>query len=125
MWVPMLPVQLSVGHGPKTHRIEAIVDSGAADTLFHADIAKVLSIKLDKGPKGEIGGVAPGVKIDVYYHSVKLWVGTGMVPIMAGFSPNLTVAALLGRRGFFEHYIVTFDPSATPPGFDIQRVGRA
>ena len=121
----MLPVQLSHGHGAKSHRIEAIVDSGAHDCLFHAQIGEALGLKITKGVHSSTGGVAHGVKIDVYYHHVNLWVGAGMVKIVAGFSDDLSVAALLGRRGFFENYIVTFDPSATPPGFEIQRVGRA
>ena len=54
-----------------------------------------------------------------------MWVGAGMIRIRAGFAPHMSIGAILGRRGFFEHFVVTFDPSATPPGFDIQRVGRA
>jgi hypothetical protein len=61
----------------------------------------------------------------VYFHDVNLWVGADMLRITAGFSPQMSVAAVLGRRGFFEHFIVTFDPSGTPAGFDIQRLGRA
>jgi len=48
-----------------------------------------------------------------------------MLKIRAGFVRDLPVAGLLGRRGFFENFIITFDPSATQPGFDIQRLGRA
>jgi hypothetical protein len=48
-----------------------------------------------------------------------------MIQIKAGFSPRLSVAGLLGRRGFFENFIIKFDPSATPPGFEILRLGRA
>jgi len=84
-----------------------------------------MGIQLEKGAKGEMVGAARGSKFDVYYHAVNLWVGAGMVKITVGFSTQVSMAALLGRRGFFENYIVTFDPSATPPGFEIQRVGRA
>jgi hypothetical protein len=48
-----------------------------------------------------------------------------MLRIRAGFVDNLPVAGLLGRRGFFENFIITFDPSAEPPGFDLERLGRA
>jgi hypothetical protein len=65
------------------------------------------------------------VKIDVYYHAINLWVGTGMIKIMAGFAPDLSIGAILGRHSFFDNYIVTFDPSNNPPGFEITRVGRA
>lgn len=123
--MPLLPVRLSSGHSRQTPRIEALIDSGAADCLFRADIGTFLGINVEKGIKGVMSGVAAGVKIDVYYHDVNLWVGVDMIKIRAGFSAEMSVAALLGRRGFFENFIVTFDPSATPPGFDIQRLGRA
>jgi hypothetical protein len=30
-WAPILPIRLSYGHGKQTPRIEALIDSGAAD----------------------------------------------------------------------------------------------
>jgi hypothetical protein len=84
-----------------------------------------LGLDVLKGVHSTIGGIVPGARIDVYYHDVSLWVGTGMIRIRAGFALQITAAALLGRHGFFEHYIVKFDPSAEPPGFDIERLGRA
>ena len=93
--------------------------------MFHADIGRSLLIKIEKGVKGEVGGVAPGVRVDAYFHDVNLWVGADILKIRAGFVEKLPVAGLLGRRGFFENFIVTFDPSASPPGFELQRLGRA
>ena len=124
-WVPILPVRLSSGHSRQTPRLEAIVDSGAADCLFQASIAAYLGLRLERGIKGTAAGIAAGVRIDVYYHDINLWVGADMIRITAGFASALPVAALLGRHGFFENFIITFDPSASPPGFEIQRVGRA
>jgi len=121
----MVPVCVSYGHGAKTSRIEALVDSGSDDTLFNASIADALKIKLEKGPMSKLGGIAVGAQIDVYYHKVKLWVGIDVVEIVAGFSRQMSVGAILGRRGFFENYSVKFDPSANPPGIEIERIGRA
>jgi hypothetical protein len=121
----MLPVRLSHGHGRQTPRIEALVDSGAADCLFGADIADFLQIKLDKGVQGSMGGLVDGPRITTYYHDVNLWVGADMIRIRAAFANGMSVRAILGRRGFFENFVITFDPAATPPGFDIQRLGRA
>jgi hypothetical protein len=124
-WLPVLPVRLSYGHGKQTPRIEALVDSGAANCLFRADICPFIGITLKDGVHGITRGIIPHQKIDVYYHDIKLWVGADMIQIKAGFADRLSVGALLGRRGFFENFIVTFDPSANPPGFEIQRLGRA
>ena len=124
-WIPVVPVRLSYGHGPQSRRFEALIDSGAADCLFHADIASALQIKIDRGTKADVAGIVRGIKVDAYFHDVSLWVGAGTIRIKAGFVKGLPVAGLLGRRGFFENFIVTFDPSATPPGFDLERLGRA
>src|ERR1043166_3120741 len=35
--------------------------------------------------------------------------------VMAGFSPQLSVAGLLGQVGFFDNFIVTFDYTPHPP----------
>jgi hypothetical protein len=104
---------------------ETLVDSGADACIFNASICNALQLELTRGIHGLMGGVAGGVQIDVWYHDVKLWVGADMLKIRAGFCERLPIAGLLGRRGFFEHHIVTFDPSANPPGFEIQRIGRA
>jgi hypothetical protein len=124
-WMPMLPIKLSYGHGRQTPRIEALVDSGATDCLFSADIAAFLNIKLEKGVHSTMGGLVDGPKIDIYYHDVNLWVGADKIRIRAAFANGMSIKAILGRRGFFENFIITFDPAATPPGFDIQRLGRA
>jgi hypothetical protein len=124
-WLPILPIKLSHGHSRQTPRLEALVDSGAADTLFRADIGTFLGIDVESGIKTTLGGFVVGSRTDVHYHRVTLWVGEDAITITAGFVSKLSVAAILGRRGFFEYFIVTFDPSATPPGFDIQRLGRA
>lgn len=123
--MPILPVRLSYGHGKQTPRIEALIDSGAPDCIFGADIATFLNIKLEKGIAGTMGGLVAGPRIPVYYHDVNLWVGADMIRIKAGFGAGMSLRAILGRRGFFENFIITFDPSASPPGFDIQRLGRA
>src|ERR1039457_1012771 len=76
------------------------------------------------GLKGDLGGVVGGAKGEVYYHKVKLCIGTHMILINAGFSEKLSVAALLGRHGFFEHFSVLFDRRTIHPGFEITRIYR-
>ena len=126
-WLPILNVQINnpAKHSPPTRRFEALIDSGSADTLFRSDIGRAIGLQIEHGVKGLVGGIVPGAKIEVCFHDVGLWVGADRIKIRAGFCDNLAVGAILGRRGFFEHFIITFDPSANPPGFDIQRLGRA
>lgn len=120
----MLTVSLVIGH-TTTRRFEAIVDSGSVSCLFHADIGKAHGLKLDSGKKGPLAGVIGGAGGEVYYHQVKLAVPGSIIPIVAGFSEQLSVAAILGRHGFFEHYVLTFDPQNNPPGLNLERFYRA
>jgi hypothetical protein len=98
--MPFLTVSLLIGHAP-TKKFEAIVDSGSCTCLFHADIGKAHGLKLRDGAKGFLGGVVGGAKGEVYYHKVKLCVGTQMIPINAGFSENLSVTAFLRAPRLF------------------------
>ena len=123
-WMPYLPVRLSVTDGTPTPRIEALIDSGSAYTLFRADIGLALGLDVTGGIHTVTGGIVSGQAIDMYFHDVTLWLGADVIDITAGFSPQMSIGAILGRRGFFEHFIITFDPSADPPGFDIHRLGR-
>lgn len=125
--MPSLSVKIDnpVTHLPPTKRFEAIVDSGAPDCFFHASIGRAIGLEIENGVPGDLGGIVHGAAIKVYYHDIGLYVGADRVRVRAGFSDDVSVAGILGRRGFFDNFIVTFDPTLTPPGFDIQRVGRA
>jgi hypothetical protein len=122
--VPILPVSI-IYHHAKSKRIEAVVDSGAPLCLFHANIGRAIGMHLESGKEGPLGGVVGGVTRKVYYHPIKLCIGADIIQIVAGFSEGLSVAAILGRDGFFNNYMITFDPSTNPPGFDMQRIHRA
>jgi hypothetical protein len=77
------------------------------------------------GVPGSLGGVIGGVKRELYYHKVRLLAAGESDDITAGFSPTLSVPALLGQVGFFDHFIVTFDYTPHPPCFDLQKIDRS
>src|SRR5215467_1132737 len=61
----------------------------------------------------------------LYLHNISLYIpGGNIIKIRAGFTDELPIAGLLGRKGFFEHFKVTFDPSNNPPGFELERIYR-
>ncbi|MGO9591887.1 MAG: hypothetical protein ACLP3K_17805 [Candidatus Acidiferrales bacterium] len=93
--------------------------------MFHADLCRHLGISLEDGIKADLGGVVGGARADMYFHKIKILVGSYQVTTMAGFSTDLTVAGLLGRRGFFEDFIVKIDSSTNPPYFDLEKINRA
>ncbi len=48
----------------------------------------------------------------MYLHDIALYAPGGPVQTRAGFSYDLPIVGLLGMEGFFEHFRVTFDPTA-------------
>jgi len=109
----------------KSARFEAVVDSGSPWCLFHADVATAIGINVTHGIEEPLGGVIGGAVGKMWFHTVKLCLLGTIIDITAGFSPKLSVAGILGRSGFFDNYIVTFDPCNNPPGLNIERIGRA
>ncbi len=94
--------------------------------MFHAGVCKSIGIRrVEAGVKDELGGVIGGATAPIYFHKVKIFVGSEQIETMAGFSWQLSVAGLLGRRGFFENFSVHFDPTLSPPIFEVERVHRA
>lgn len=121
-WLPILPIQVSRG-SVVTSAFEAILDSGAFGCLFHADIAAAVGIgDITTGTLKISGGVVKGAEMRTYGHEVRLVLGSDSFKIEAYFSNDLPIAALLGRHGFFDRYVVTFDPTGDVPGFELTRV---
>jgi hypothetical protein len=92
---------------PRTKRVECIIDSGATNCLFHADIARFLGLDLESGFRQMTNGI--GGQEVTWLHEIMLYIPGGPVKITAGFKEGLPVAGLLGMKGFFDHFIVTFD----------------
>ena len=88
---------------------------------FHSSVCPPLGISLKSGGEGDLGGVTGGPKTLVYYHPIKLIVGTEIVELEAGFSTDLT-ENLLGQIGFFDQFVVAFDHSFHPPQFEVNRI---
>ncbi len=101
---------LMAPNAPRTKRIECIIDSGATNCLFHADIARHLGLSVKSGTLQITNGI--GGPEETWVHPIKLFIPGGPVTIDAGFKENLSVAGLLGMRGFFEHFTITFDSAA-------------
>jgi len=93
--------------------------------MFHADFCRALGIRLEDGVKSGLGGIVGGTVVPMYFHRIKILVGSSQLTTFAGFSAHMAVAGLLGRRGFFENYIVKIDSSTRPPSFELDRVNRS
>lgn len=98
------------------------MDSGSPYCLFRADVAASIGLRdLASGVRGEIGSVT-GERDVCYFHKVKLYVeNSWMIEVTAAFPTNLAVPAILGRLGFFDNFLVTFDHALSPPALVIER----
>jgi hypothetical protein len=115
-------IALPYKNAPRSKKIEAIIDSGACHTTFHSSIGKGIGLDINKGEAEETYGI-DGKATTCYLHDISLYAPGGIIQIRAAFSDNLPVAGILGMRGFFEHFKVTFDPTAEH--CEIERIFRA
>ncbi len=65
-----------------------------------------------------------GPRVPMYFHKVRVFIFGDFFETMAGFSRDLSVTGLLGRRGFFENFIVKIDASGSPPYCEIEKIHR-
>jgi hypothetical protein len=88
-------------------------------------LADYLGIELEKGEKGEIGGILTGSREPRYFHKVTLFVEDHWTfSVRAGFVRKLSVPGILGRDGFFDHFLVQFDHSGKPPVVHLEKIER-
>jgi len=97
--------------------------------MFHASLCQPLGIeRLEDGIEDTLSGIVGGPNSPsepIYFHKVKIMVGSEILETMAGFCRRLAVGGLLGRRGFFENFSVKFDASLEPPQLEIEKLHRA
>jgi len=120
---PTIRVSVGKKHAQRSRPFEALVDSGATICIFHHEIAKAIGLKIENGRKEQMNGI--GGPQDVWMHPVQLFVGGELLEIEAGFAKTLPVAGILGRKGFFQFFKITFDPSSEPPGLELERIHKA
>ena len=91
--------------------------------MFHAGLCHSLGIKrVEDGIKEDFGGIFSDPKRSVYFHKVKIIVVSEQFETMAGFSWDLAVTGILGRRGFFQNFVTTIDSSGNPPHVELRKI---
>lgn len=107
--LPIIPLEVHRRDGSSVSPpFMCLVDSGANVSLFHSDVAEALGLKLKKGLKQELGGVAG--TITGYLHRVKCSIAGYPFYCRIVFSEEIsTPCPIIGRLDFFESFNVTFD----------------
>lgn len=109
-YYPIVTVFVSAKNKPPKSKILALIDSGASMSVFQPDMAKDLGIKIETGKPTELQGV--GGKITGYIHKLTLQCANKTIECPVVFSRQYKVSFnLLGRSGFFESFLITFDES--------------
>jgi hypothetical protein len=101
LYSAMLSVQIALpsASAPRTKRFEAVIDSGATRTLFHADFLSHLGVDLAAGEVEITQGI--GGRERTYLHEIALYIPGGPVKIKAAFKEGLPVAGSIGHAGLF------------------------
>lgn len=104
-------ITIAVKIGDIWYPPEVYVDSGAAYTLLHAQIAEGVRFDYRSG-KHTYLQVGDGSFIPVYLHDLQLQVGAEQFTATVGFSEKLGVGFnLLGRAGIFHRFKICFQES--------------
>lgn len=94
--------------GEKRIRSQALIDSGATISIFGEETAYSLGIDIEKGKRIILGGV--GGRIVGYIHQLRIRVAGAEFSCPVVFSREYLVSFnLLGRQGFFDQFMITFD----------------
>lgn len=102
---PVIPI--SVTSGNQRQEIFALIDSGAAISVFQSEIADVLGIDILKGKQVFLGGITG--RIRGYIHNLEIEVGKIKLFCPVVFSKEYVASFnLLGREKFFEKFRITF-----------------
>lgn len=124
IWTPMLNIRVAWNH-KQTPRFPTVVDSGSPYCLFKAGVAEYLGISVSKGIEDTIYGISSGMSEPAFFHRVRIYVEADwIIDVMAGFVKKLSVAGVLGRNGFFDHFKVHFDQSVVPPILEVEKIER-
>ena len=109
-YAPLVYLQLWTGH--HWLYLQAYVDSGASWTIFHADVAQLLGIKLSRASRRYMS-LGNGSVIPIFLHRVRVRFAGAEFTIPAGFSDALKIGFnLLGRAGVFDRFVMCFHDRA-------------
>jgi len=104
--IPLIDVTLT--NSKNIIKVNAVVDSGAAISLFKGSVARELGIKLEDGEK-KIFQTASS-KLVGYIHEVHAEVAGNSFECKIAFSDDLgTSFNMLGRLSVFENFLIKFD----------------
>jgi len=104
-WFPT--IDIIIGGPKRTDAFKALVDSGASYSVFRAEVAERLGVKIEKGKPVYLTGI--GGRILGYLHNLRVSVNEKSFNCKIVFSKEYTVSLnILGRENFFQPFLISF-----------------
>lgn len=106
LWRPIIAINVRHPVTRKSIRYFALVDSGADNCIFGAEIAELIGIDVEAGKKNTVSGVVAGQSRPYYLHEVEIEIGGWWKKTTVGFMPALSKNGhgFVGRDGFFDRF---------------------
>ena len=106
--LPLVPLTLYNAEGDPVVRALCLVDSGATISLFNSSVAQDLGIEVEEGEPLTTRGI--GGEVQAYVHRIRCSVAAQTITGPVAFTKHLnTPFQIIGRRGFFERFLIQFD----------------
>ena len=103
---PIIPITLK--HGEREAELDAVIDSGADYSLMDARFAELIGLPILRFEQRKMQGIASSVIGNMCNVKAKVLDEFFEMPVL--FVNNYTGPFnILGRQGFFEKHIITFD----------------
>jgi hypothetical protein len=101
---PIIPIIVRNPATRQSVRYLALVDSGADECIFAAEIGELIGLDVLAGWERSVSGVVAGQIRPYYVHDVEIEVGGTRRRSAVGFMPDLAANGhgLLGQTGFFD-----------------------
>lgn len=109
---PLVDIVYTNPRNGKNVEVRSLIDSGAAGIIIHGQFAELLGIDLESGKLHEFQGIAH-TPVRAYDHQLKIRLkeDSHEYLVICSVMPDLSTSALLGQRGFFDNYKITFERS--------------
>lgn len=108
IYLPLIQIKVSYGHGLISPPFDALVDSGSDRNLFPMTLARYLGIDFKKVKPNKVYGIGKGHLV-TYPAKIEIWLGIKKYETEADFSLKQQIP-ILGRFGFFSLFkSVKFD----------------
>ncbi len=106
--LPIITIELQ--NNEQKQKYLCLIDSGADYSLFDAEIGEAIGLDIKNGIAVRSKGINKNIVAEAYMHRISYSVGDIQCEADVAFTYDLSTAhGILGRNGFFNHFLVVID----------------